>query len=88
MNHEGVQKNNVYQLQSMHYTIYDDKEILRGQFKSIYDLERYIDGIRIERGEQFPNTPRSSPFDYVKSIGWYWEIADNHALDNLQSSEV
>ena len=88
MNHEGVKKNNVKQLKPMHYTIYDDQEILRGQFKSIYDLERYIDGVRIERGEQFPNTPRSSPFDYVKSIGWYWEIADNHTLDNLQSSEV
>ena len=72
----------------MLYTIYDDQEILRGQFKSIYDLERYIDGIRFERGDQFPNTPRQTPFEYVKSIGWFWEVADNHALDNLQSSEV
>ena len=73
----------------MLYTIYDDKQILRGTFESIYDLERFIDAIRIERGEQFPNTPRSSPFDYVKSIGWYWEIADNHAgVDNVAASEV
>ena len=72
----------------MLYTIYDDQEILRGQFQSIYDLERSIDGIRFERGDQFPNTPRQTPFEYVKSIGWFWEVADNHALDNLQASEV
>ena len=88
MNHEGVQKKSLYQQLPMQYTIYDEKQILRGQFKSIYDLERFIDAIRIARGEQFPNTPRSSPFDYVKSIGWYWEIADNHALDKVASSEV
>jgi len=72
----------------MLYTIYDDKEVLRGEFKSIYDLERYIDEIRIERGEQFPNTPRSTPFEYVRSIGWFWDVADNHGVDNLTASEV
>ena len=74
----------------MLYTIYDDKQVLRGTFESIYDLERFIDALRIDRNEQFPNTPRSSPFDYVKSIGWYWEIADNHSqgVDNMASSEV
>ena len=72
----------------MLYTIYDNKEILRGQFKSIYDLERFIDSIRRDRGEHYPNTPRTTPFEYVKSIGWYWEIADNMGVDSLASVEV
>ena len=85
---KGFRKTTSTNSETMLYTIYDDNEVLRGQFKSIYDLERYIDGIRFERGDQFPNTPRQTPFEYVRSIGWFWEVADNHALDNLQASEV
>ena len=85
---KGSEKQTLIHLNPMLYTIYDNNEILRGQFKSIYDLERFIDSIRRERGEQFPNTPRTTPFEYVKSIGWYWEIADNLGVDNLAASEV
>ena len=62
----------------MHYLIYDDSQSLRGTFNSIYDLERYIDGVRNDLGDAYPNTPRSSPFDYIKSIGWCWECVDNY----------
>ena len=61
----------------MQYLIYDDSDNLRGTFQSIYDLERYIDGVRNDRGEGYPNTPRSSTFDYIKTIKWYMEVVDN-----------
>ena len=63
----------------MTYFVYDNKDNLRGTFRSVYDLEVYIDGVRNNRGESFPNTPRMSPFDYIKSIGWCWEVKDNVA---------
>ena len=63
----------------MQYLIYDDSDNLRGTFSSIYDLERYIDGIRNDLGDAYPNTPRTSPFDYIKMIGWYWECIDKSA---------
>ena len=62
----------------MQFHIYDELEILRGSFSSIYDMERYIDGVRNARGDSFPNTPRMSCFDYIKSIGWQWECIDNY----------
>lgn len=58
----------------MNFLLYDDKEILRGEFSSIYDLEFYVDGVRISRKEEYPKTPRMSPFDYIKMIGWRMEI--------------
>jgi len=61
----------------MHYLIYDDSDNLRGTFNSIYDLERYIDGIRNSMGDSYPNTPRTSTFDYIKHIKWYMEVVDN-----------
>ena len=67
----------------MQYLIYDDSEVLRGTFNSIYDLERYIDGVRNDMGDSYPNTPRSSPFDYIKSIGWQWECVDNYAASKV-----
>jgi len=63
----------------MQYLIYDDSDNLRGTFNSIYDLERYIDGIRNDLGDAYPNTPRSSTFDYIKHIKWYMEVVDNPA---------
>ncbi|AGH06761.1 hypothetical protein Sn250709_079 [Synechococcus phage S-RIM2] len=62
----------------MQYLIYDDSDNLRGTFNSIYDLERYIDGVRNDLGDAYPNTPRSSPFDYIKTIKWYMECVDNY----------
>ena len=61
----------------MQYLIYDDSDNLRGTFQSIYDLERYIDGVRNSMGDSYPNTPRTSPFDYIKHIEWYMEVVDN-----------
>ena len=58
----------------MNFLLYDDKEILRGEFSSIYDLEFYVDGVRSSRKEEYPKTPRMSPFDYIKMIGWRMEI--------------
>jgi hypothetical protein len=63
----------------MQYIIYDNTETLRATFVSVYDLEKFIDGIRNSRGDSYPNTPRMSTFDYIKTIGWYWEIVDKSA---------
>ena len=61
----------------MLYKVFDDELDCRGQFTSIYDLERYIDGIREGMGDQYPHTERSSCFDYIKKIGWCIEIDDH-----------
>ena len=58
----------------MQYQVFDNQQTLKGSFGSIYDLERYIDEVRNERDECYPKTPRMSPFDYIKMIGWYWDI--------------
>ena len=67
----------------MQYLIYDDSQSLRGTFNSIYDLERYIDGVRNDLGDAYPNTPRMSPFDYIKHIKWSWECVDNYAASKV-----
>ena len=58
----------------MKYIIYDNQQQQVGEFLSIYDLELFVDGIREGRGERYPVTQRMSPFDYLKSIGWYMTI--------------
>ena len=67
----------------MQYLIYDDSQSLRGTFNSIYDLERYIDGVRNDLGDAYPNTPRMSPFDYIKHIKWSWECVDNYVTSDV-----
>ena len=61
----------------MQFQVYDEKIVLRGSFDSIYDLEKFVDGIREDRGDGYPNTPRLSPFDYLKTIGWFWECIES-----------
>ena len=60
----------------MVFNLYDNDDILRGTFNSIYDLELYVDGVRNSRGERYPQTERTSPFDYIKSIGWCMVIKE------------
>ena len=67
----------------MQFEVYDEKLILRGSFDSIYDLEKFVDGIREDRGDRYPNTPRFSPFDYMKYIGWFWECKENVPVDKV-----
>lgn len=58
----------------MTYLLYNGEDELVGEFKSVYDLEIFVDGVREGRGESYPITPRMSPFDYIKKIGWFLEI--------------
>ena len=58
------------------FDVYDADVSLRGTFYSIYDMEKFVDGVREGRGESFPQTERMSPFDYLKSIGWFWECKE------------
>jgi len=60
----------------MVFNLYDKDDTLRGTFSSIYDLELYVDSVRNSRGERYPQTERTSPFDYIKSIGWSMEIRE------------
>lgn len=60
----------------MQYFVYNNSNELKGTFESIYDLEKFVDGVREGRGEGYPVTPRMSPFDYLKSIGWFLTIND------------
>jgi len=60
----------------MKYIIFNEEKHKVGEFASIYDLELYLDGVREERGERYPQTERMSPFDYLKSIHWFMTIDD------------
>jgi|TARA_B100000035_G_scaffold198354_1_gene169469 hypothetical protein len=71
---EIVYNNTVRVDKGMKYIIYDNTQQQVGEFLSIYDLELFVDGIREGRGERYPVTQRMSPFDYLKSIGWYMTI--------------
>ena len=62
----------------MQYLIEDEDGKLHGTFYSITDLELYMDGVRNRRGDRYKELPRYSCFDYIKSIGWYLTIKDEH----------
>ena len=63
----------------MQYKVYDSEDKLHGTFESISDLELYMDGVRNSRGDRYKELPKHSCFDYIKSIGWFMEVVDNHA---------
>jgi hypothetical protein len=60
----------------MIYFLYNESDELVGEFRSVYELEIFVDGVREGRGEGYPVTPRMSPFDYIKQIGWFLSITD------------
>ena len=60
----------------MQFIVYNNSQEIVGEFDSVYSLEVFLDGVREGRGERYPNTPRMSPFDYLKSIGWMLTIND------------
>ena len=67
----------------MSFKLFDSENKLRGEFSSIYDLELFVDGVRNSRGENYPQTPRMSPFDYIKSIGWIWTMTDEKVAQEI-----
>ena len=64
----------------MSFKLFDSENKLRGEFSSIYDLELFVDGVRNSRGENYPQTPRMSPFDYLKTIRWFMTIDDKNLV--------
>lgn len=58
----------------MLFILYNQDGEKNSTFRSIYDLERYIDAIRESRGERYPRTEKMSCFDYIKFMGWSMEI--------------
>ena len=62
----------------MQYLIEDEHGKLHGTFTSVTDLELYMDGVRNSRGDRYKELPKHSCFDYIKSIGWFWDVVDNH----------
>ena len=63
----------------MQYKVYDSDDQLHGTFETISDLELYMDAVRNSRGDRYKELPKHSAFDYIKSIGWFMEVVDNHA---------
>ena len=63
----------------MQYLVEDQEGKLHGTFYSVTDLELYMDGVRNSRGDRYKELPKHSCFDYIKSIGWFMEVVDNHA---------
>ena len=63
----------------MQYLVEDQEGKLHGTFESITDLELYMDGVRNSRGDRYKELPRHSCFDYIKSIGWFLTIRDEHS---------
>ena len=68
----------------MQYLIHNDSKEIVGTFKSVYELELFLDGVREGRGERYPNTDRMSPFDYLKFIGWFMTISDETTQKELR----
>ena len=62
----------------MQYLIEDEHGKLHGTFTSVTDLELYMDGVRNSRGDRYKELPKHSCFGYIKSIGWYLTIKDEH----------
>ncbi len=62
----------------MQYKVYDNSDQLHGTFETISDLELYMDGVRNSRGDRYKELPKYSCFDYIKSIGWFWDVVDNN----------
>ena len=62
----------------MQYLVEDQAGKLHGTFESVTDLELYMDGVRNSRGDRYKQLPRHSCFDYIKSIGWFLTIKDEH----------
>ena len=60
----------------MIYLVHNEAKQIVGTFESIYEMEKFLDGVREGRGERYPNTERMSPFDYLKHIGWFMTIKD------------
>ncbi|QIN97162.1 hypothetical protein [Synechococcus phage S-H25] len=68
----------------MQYLIHNNSKEIVGTFKSVYELELFLDGVREGRGERYPNTDRMSPFDYLKYIGWFMTINDESTQKELR----
>jgi hypothetical protein len=68
----------------MQYLIHNNSKEIVGTFKSVYELELFLDGVREGRGERYPNTDRMSPFDYLKFIGWFMTISDESTQKELK----
>ena len=60
----------------MIYILYNDEHKVQGEFSTVDKLESYMDNIREHRDERWPKTPRMTSFDYIKSIGWFFDIKD------------
>ena len=67
----------------MRYVVYNNSEQMQGSFESIYNLELFMDAVRNSREERYNNYPKLSCFDYIKSIGWFMEICDEHGGNPL-----
>ena len=69
---------NITYISKMQYKVYDSDDKLHGTFESVIDLELYMDSVRNHRGDRYKELPKHSCFDYIKSIGWFWDVVDNH----------
>lgn len=59
----------------MIYSLYDDKHELVETFTSIYELQTYIHDFRVNRDEwRIRKNKDVSVFDYIKSIGYSWDV--------------
>ena len=70
----------------MRYVVYNQEAQMQGSFESIYNLELFMDSVRNSRGDRFKELPKHSCFYYIKSIGWFMEICDEHGGNPLDKS--
>ena len=68
----------------MRYVVYNQEAQMQGSFESIYNLELFMDSVRNSRGDRYKELPKHSCFDYIKSIGWFMEICDEHGGNPLE----
>ena len=70
----------------MRYVVYNQEAQMQGSFESIYNLELFMDSVRNSRVDRYKELPKHSCFDYIKSIGWFMEICDEHGGNPLDKS--
>jgi hypothetical protein len=61
----------------MQYRLYNSEDEIEGTFNTLNDLELHLDDVRNSRGENRHNSPIHTTLDYIKSIGWHFDIIDS-----------
>ena len=58
----------------MRYALFNDQSDFQGTFHSIEELRQFLGDFKYKNGDDYDFM---DTFDYIRSIGWFFEIAQN-----------